>query len=254
MQLLNMCNTRHTCADAKGPPLKNQELTNEALSAASLQQALADLRALHGSEAIDAMLAAEPRFFSAALVADPDPGCAIPREGWTTLPDGAQTYYAPALSDAIEDGVRKALESRFSAVQPGRPAWYWFQFHPGLFEQEPQPEACRVVRDGSGGLWVDVAGQAERLVEGHALACLGPVAPYVKGAQRDEALQADAQETAAFAVYDALTLLLGEAGLGPRVAPSQMQEWAQRILASLLRADVGWAIMVLAQRKNPPTP
>lgn len=61
----------------------------------------------------------------------------------------------------------------------------------------------------------------------------------------DAELRADAQETAAFAVYDALTLLLGEAGLGPRVAPTRMQEWAQQILESLLRADVGWAIGVL---------
>jgi len=62
----------------------------------------------------------------------------------------------------------------------------------------------------------------------------------------DAELRADAQETAAFAVYDALTLLLGEAGLGPRVAPTRMQAWAQQILESLLRADVGWAIGVLA--------
>jgi hypothetical protein len=63
------------------------------------------------------------------------------------------------------------------------------------------------------------------------------------GAQPAEALRADAQATAVFAVFDALCLLTGEAGL--RVAPEQAEVWAQRILESLLRADVGWAIGIL---------
>jgi hypothetical protein len=58
-------------------------------------------------------------------------------------------------------------------------------------------------------------------------------------------LKADAQETAAFAVFDALTLLLGEAGLGPQVAPEKVDQWARTILASLLRSDVAWAIGAL---------
>lgn len=58
-----------------------------------------------------------------------------------------------------------------------------------------------------------------------------------------EALRADAQETAAFAVFDALCLLTGEAGL--QVPPSTLAEWARRVLESLLRADVGWAIGIL---------
>lgn len=68
-------------------------------------------------------------------------------------------------------------------------------------------------------------------------------AQLTAGAPPAEALRADAQETAAFAVFDALCLLTGEAGL--RVAPEQIEAWAQRILESLLRADVGWAIGIL---------
>lgn len=58
-----------------------------------------------------------------------------------------------------------------------------------------------------------------------------------------EVLKDDARETARFAVYDALCVATGEAGL--RVAPEQMQVWAARILESLLRADVGWSLALL---------
>jgi hypothetical protein len=165
-----------------------------------------------------------------------------PQPGWTTHPDGSQSYYDEALSDTIGAAVDEALLVKFEGVRPGIDGYFWFVDHraDGTVEHVVR----RVVRDGSGSLWTDEGGHGVRVTGALAAACVGPVAPVDRDVRPlpDEGARADAQETAAFAVYDALTLLIGEAGLGPRVAPDQLQAWAQQILASLLRADVGWAI------------
>lgn len=92
-----------------------------------------------------------------------------------------RTIDALGLAGADPDPVAAELAAKrawFDGVRPGRLGYFWFQFHPPLNAEDPQPEVCRVVRDGSGGLWIDVDGQAEALREGHLCACLGPVVPY----------------------------------------------------------------------------
>jgi hypothetical protein len=175
--------------------LKNQELTDQAMTEAERAQGLADLRALHGPAVINAMMTEGPQFFAAALVADPDPGGEIREEGWTTHADGAQTFYDPELSDAIEDSVCKALAPRFAAVQSGAPGYYWF-----AEDRADGTEALvvrRVVRDGSEGLWTDDGWHGVPLTSGVMAACLGPVAPYAKAAPAPSTDRAQVREALA---------------------------------------------------------
>lgn len=61
----------------------------------------------------------------------------------------------------------------FSRVKPGKPWWYWF-------DNENEEIVLRVVRDGSGGLWVHFKGHGVSLKEFEEHSpCLGPVAPRV---------------------------------------------------------------------------
>lgn len=61
----------------------------------------------------------------------------------------------------------------FSKVKPGNPWWYWF-------DNENEEIVLRVVRDGSGGLWVHFKGHGVSLKEFEEHSpCLGPVAPRV---------------------------------------------------------------------------
>jgi ligand-binding sensor domain-containing protein len=61
----------------------------------------------------------------------------------------------------------------FDAVQPGRPGYFWFdETAYGGGAQVVR----RVVRDGSGGLWVaDDDGRGVAMTAAMAATCLGPV-------------------------------------------------------------------------------
>lgn len=59
----------------------------------------------------------------------------------------------------------------FNRVMPGNPWWYWF-------DRDGRRVVREVVRDGSGGLWVDEHGVSRPLVD-LADWCLGPVASEV---------------------------------------------------------------------------
>jgi hypothetical protein len=62
----------------------------------------------------------------------------------------------------------------FSKVKPGNPWWYWFD------DSSIEEVVLKVVRDGSGGLWVDFKGHGVPLKEFEEHSpCLGPVAPRV---------------------------------------------------------------------------
>jgi hypothetical protein len=61
----------------------------------------------------------------------------------------------------------------FANVTCGKPWWYWF-------DGQGYAEIFRVIRDGSGGLWVEVLGHGVSLDEFEKTnPCLGPVAALV---------------------------------------------------------------------------
>jgi hypothetical protein len=72
---------------------------------------------------------------------------------------------------------------QFDRVQPGTPWYFWFEEkgYGGVREQVVR----RVVRDGSGGLWVSHDGRGVSLDAKLAETCLGPVEPFRGGGPSD---------------------------------------------------------------------
>jgi hypothetical protein len=145
-------------------------------------------------------------------------------------------------------GQKETKDDLFAGIQLGQPVYLWFR---EAREGGQEEYVVRRVVGDSRGLWTEEAGHGVRVTPEMQARCCGRVwtpdeVRALRAPPPDEALRADARETACFAVYDALCVLVGEARLGLQVTPDKMQVWAQRVLESLLRADVGWAIATLA--------